>query len=74
MIRVIVIQQDRGGAANVGGAVDTTFKTFELSPSADPEFVVSQVLALERYLREPITPGRADMGYVTREVVGVELA
>lgn len=59
MIRIIVRTDDAGMACNVGGAVETTFRTFELD-----------IPALEAFLREPKAK---DWQYTQRQAVGIEL-
>lgn len=57
MIRIIVQTDDAGMAANVGGHVHTTYKTFDVDL---PE--------IEAFLREP-----KEAGYVHRHFVGAEI-
>jgi hypothetical protein len=57
-IRVIVRLDDIGNAANVGGPVITTFRTFEVSA---PELV--------DYMRAHVGRG----SYMTKTIVGVEI-
>lgn len=58
MLRLIVRTDDCGAAANVGGAVDTSFRTFDI---AAPD--------VEALLRA-CPPGTT---YCTRQVIGVEV-
>lgn len=67
MIRVIVRQSDRAAAANVGGPVDTTYRTFELWPDGGGDTLNVQVQRLEAYLADKSND------YAHREVVGVEV-
>lgn len=57
MIRVIVREQDRTGAVHAGGDADTSFRTFVIEA---PE--------LEAWLSGP-----KPEGYITRQVMGVEV-
>lgn len=66
MIRVIVRETSYGDAVNVGGPVQTGYKSFELSAVAEGEFARRQIEKLELFLRQPPP-------YVSREVAGVEL-
>lgn len=59
MIRVIIRTDDAGMAANVGGAVETTFRTFDIHH-----------VELEAFLREPKTK---KWQYSQRQVIGVSL-
>lgn len=59
VIRIIVRNDDAGMAANVGGPVHSTFKSFDVSL---PE--------LEVHLREPT---REKWTYTERRVIGIEL-
>lgn len=59
MLRIIVRTDNAGMAANCGGAVETTYRTFEMDA---PE--------LEAFLREPKSK---NWTYAQRQVVGVEL-
>jgi hypothetical protein len=59
MIRVIVRTDDCGMAANVGGAVETTFRTIDIWHEG-----------LEAFLREP---KRKSWQYTQRQVIGVTL-
>lgn len=59
MIRIIVRTSDGAQAANIGGDVDTTFRTFEFSL---PE--------LEKFLNEP---NKKKWSYCFRQVIGVEI-
>ena len=58
-LRVVVQDADRAAAANVGGPVDTSLKTFDIE---SPE--------LEQYLQQPI---KDKWNYVHRQVIGVEV-
>lgn len=60
MLRIIVRTDDASMAVNVGGAVHTSFRTFEIDA---PE--------LEAFLREPT--GK-NWSYAGRHVIGIELA
>ncbi len=60
MIRIIVETCDAGIAANVGGSVETTFRTFDVIL---PE--------LEAFLRQPEGPPK--WSYSHRRVKGVEV-
>jgi hypothetical protein len=59
VIRIIVLTDDAGMAANVGGHVETSWKTFDVDL---PE--------VEAFLREPL---RANWKYTSRQVKGVEV-
>lgn len=59
MLRIIVRTDDAGMAANCGGAVETTFRTFEIDC---PE--------LEAFLREP---AEKRWTYAQRQAIGIEL-
>jgi hypothetical protein len=58
-LRIVCREDDAGMAANVGGSVLTTLKTFDIE---HPE--------LEAWLREQHAPG---MKYWHRQIVGVEI-
>jgi len=60
MIRVLVRTDDAAMASNVGGSVETTFRTFDIDA---PD--------LESFLREP--DKWTGTKYAHRQVVGVEL-
>lgn len=59
MLRIVVRTDNAGMAANVGGAVHTEYRTFDVDL---PE--------IEEFLREP---GAKRMTYTQRQVVGIEL-
>lgn len=59
MLRIVVRTDDAAMAANVGGAVKTEYRTFEIEA---PE--------LEAFLREPT--GK-NWSYVERQAIGIEL-
>jgi hypothetical protein len=56
-LRIIVRQSDEGAARNVGGPVQTSYKTFDV-----------ELPALEAFLS---ADGQPD--YICREVIGVEV-
>lgn len=60
MLKLITVENDASMAANVGGDVHRTTRTWEMS----------QAQELEVWLREPIKKG---WSYTERQVIGVEV-
>lgn len=70
MIRIVVRTADRAAAANVGGPVDESIRTFDLMSAVDGDMLRQQLEALEKFMREPT---ELNWTYVHRQVTGVEV-
>lgn len=62
MLRIVVQTSDCGMAANIGGHVENTIRTFDI-----------ELPELEAYLREHSDKTEMERRYTARNVIGVEV-